>query len=387
MQQGHGANVPRETVSACSSACSAANARQPRDHRGALRTNRGGGAADRVLFRLECAGHAARPLRDAVAAHVPVPAPPARRGGAARDVAQMLIDEFFIDVEHSLRELGIGDLGVPKRMKKLARMFYGRTAVLCRCAGARRPRRARCGACPQCPARRRGVAAGGAAGRLCRWQPVACWPARHRDDIRAGTIGVSGRRKQRWKELSMRQADGHGEPGIVRGQCRPAAAQGHAGDDRGRRSAARKAGRDPWLLSVEAWRAELLVAPWKRNGVKVIGPGRGGHHAGNASSRSSRSRRDISEPVEALFLPEDSKLGRHGFEDGGEILLDAEGPDSPETFSGDTIDVGALAEEFFGLAIDPYPRKPGASLEVAKRRRRCSRERTSAKAASCCGKS
>ena len=37
-------------------------------------------------------------------------------------------------------------------------------------------------------------------------------------------------------------------------------------------------------------------------------------------------------------------------------MLDAEGPDSPETFTGDTIDVGALAEEFFGLAIDPYPR-------------------------------
>lgn len=50
------------------------------------------------------------------------------RGGAAAlaDVAQDLTDEFFKDVEHSLRELGIGDLSVPKRMKKLARMFYGR---------------------------------------------------------------------------------------------------------------------------------------------------------------------------------------------------------------------------------------------------------------------
>ena len=46
--------------------------------------------------------------------------------GDARDVAQNLTDIFFTDVEHSIRELGIGDLGVPKRMKKLARMFYGR---------------------------------------------------------------------------------------------------------------------------------------------------------------------------------------------------------------------------------------------------------------------
>ncbi|RUY66895.1 DUF177 domain-containing protein, partial [Mesorhizobium sp. M7A.F.Ca.CA.001.05.1.1] len=72
----------------------------------------------------------------------------------------------------------------------------------------------------------------------------------------------------------------------------------------------------------------------------------------------------IDEPVEALLLPEDSKLGRQGFDGGGEILLDAEGPDSPETFSGDTIDVGALAEQYFGLAIDPYPRKQGAALNA-----------------------
>jgi len=50
-------------------------------------------------------------------------------GERAAPVAQVLVDEFFLDVEHSLRELGIGDMGVPKRMKKLARMFYGRTGT------------------------------------------------------------------------------------------------------------------------------------------------------------------------------------------------------------------------------------------------------------------
>ncbi|QPC87378.1 ubiquinol-cytochrome C chaperone [Mesorhizobium sp. NBSH29] len=48
---------------------------------------------------------------------------------ASRELAQVLTDEFFSDVEQSLRELGIGDMGVPKRMKKLARMFYGRTGA------------------------------------------------------------------------------------------------------------------------------------------------------------------------------------------------------------------------------------------------------------------
>ncbi|MER9891932.1 DUF177 domain-containing protein [Mesorhizobium sp. M0119] len=118
------------------------------------------------------------------------------------------------------------------------------------------------------------------------------------------------------------------------------------------------------LLSVENYRAELLVEPWKRNGVKVSG------HVEADITQACIVTLDpveahIDEPVEALFLPEQSKLGRQGFDGGGEILLDAEGPDSPETFSGDAIDVGALAEQFFGLAIDPYPRKPGVSLEVA----------------------
>ncbi|RWM06251.1 MAG: DUF177 domain-containing protein [Mesorhizobium sp.] len=118
------------------------------------------------------------------------------------------------------------------------------------------------------------------------------------------------------------------------------------------------------LLSVERYRAELLVASWKRNGVKV---------SGRVEADITQScivtldpvAAHIDEPVEALFLPEQSKLGREGFEGGGEIVLDADGPDSPETFSGDTIDVGALAEQFFGLAIDPYPRKTGASLDTA----------------------
>jgi len=49
--------------------------------------------------------------------------------GPSWDLAQILIDDFFQDVDHSLRELGIGDLGIPKRMKKLAKMYYGRTAA------------------------------------------------------------------------------------------------------------------------------------------------------------------------------------------------------------------------------------------------------------------
>ncbi|HEV7308725.1 ubiquinol-cytochrome C chaperone family protein [Ensifer sp.] len=43
-----------------------------------------------------------------------------------QEIAQEIIDAFFEDVDHSIRELGVGDAGVPKKMKKLAGMYYGR---------------------------------------------------------------------------------------------------------------------------------------------------------------------------------------------------------------------------------------------------------------------
>lgn len=47
-------------------------------------------------------------------------------GTSGQEIAQEIVDTFFQDIDHSIRELGIGDVGVPKRMKKLAGMFYGR---------------------------------------------------------------------------------------------------------------------------------------------------------------------------------------------------------------------------------------------------------------------
>jgi cytochrome b pre-mRNA-processing protein 3 len=47
-------------------------------------------------------------------------------GRSGQEIAQEIVDAFFEDVDHSIRELGVGDVSVPKRMKKLASMFYGR---------------------------------------------------------------------------------------------------------------------------------------------------------------------------------------------------------------------------------------------------------------------
>ena len=74
------------------------------------------GVPDTVMGRFEM-----------VAAHMVLFLRRTGRGeGAVRAFAQEMVDTFFQDIDHSIREIGIGDTGVPKRMKKLARMFYGR---------------------------------------------------------------------------------------------------------------------------------------------------------------------------------------------------------------------------------------------------------------------
>lgn len=47
-------------------------------------------------------------------------------GVSGQELAQEVIDAFFQDIDHSIRELGVGDQGVPKRMKKLAGRYFGR---------------------------------------------------------------------------------------------------------------------------------------------------------------------------------------------------------------------------------------------------------------------
>ena len=45
---------------------------------------------------------------------------------AARAVGQLVFNRFFRDMDDALREIGIGDLSVPKKIKKMAQAFYGR---------------------------------------------------------------------------------------------------------------------------------------------------------------------------------------------------------------------------------------------------------------------
>lgn len=116
------------------------------------------------------------------------------------------------------------------------------------------------------------------------------------------------------------------------------------------------------LREVRKLVAKLDVTAWKKGGVKV---------SGSVSAQLVQSCIVTLEPVEetveekisAVYLPEGSRLSVPQRSAEGEILLDPSGDDAPELFSGDIVDVGVLAEEFFTLGINPYPRAEGASVQ------------------------
>lgn len=114
------------------------------------------------------------------------------------------------------------------------------------------------------------------------------------------------------------------------------------------------------LLSVDAFRAELLVRDWKKSGINVTGQVTASVTQQCVVTLEPMQAK-VDEAVDAVFVPEGSELARTPVED-GEMFLQADGPDAPEPFNGHSIDVGALAEEFFGLGLDPYPRKADAQL-------------------------
>lgn len=67
---------------------------------------------------------------DMLALHVHLVLRRLRSDGVARDdIGQELFDIFFRDMDQAMRESGVGDLGVGKKIRKMAQAYYGRAAA------------------------------------------------------------------------------------------------------------------------------------------------------------------------------------------------------------------------------------------------------------------
>ena len=110
------------------------------------------------------------------------------------------------------------------------------------------------------------------------------------------------------------------------------------------------------VLSVTSLKAELQIARWKKDGVRI---------KGQVEAVITQACVVTLEPVDAtidetidqIFVPEGSKLARIAAEEAAQAILDPDAPDLPDLFTGDVLDLGVIVAEFAALGIDPYPRK------------------------------
>ena len=116
------------------------------------------------------------------------------------------------------------------------------------------------------------------------------------------------------------------------------------------------------VLDVHSLKSEMQITRWKKDGIRIKGRVEAEvEQACVVTLDPVRSK--IEEAFEQVFVPEGSKLARVVQSETAEMVLDPEGPDAPETFTGDTIDAGEVVAEAVALAIDPYPRKEGVDFE------------------------
>lgn len=110
------------------------------------------------------------------------------------------------------------------------------------------------------------------------------------------------------------------------------------------------------LVALDAFVAELSVQ--RRSGTGWI------EVTGTVTAEVVQSCVVTTEPVRASVTAEIMELfDDSGSVDPAEIDLDPMA-DTPEPIVGDSLDIGEIAAQAFGLALDPYPRAPGIDLAV-----------------------
>lgn len=120
---------------------------------------------------------------------------------------------------------------------------------------------------------------------------------------------------------------------------------------------------DLGILEVRSMKADMLVKHWGKSGVEITG---------SVAADVVQACVVTLEPVEQRFV--EAIDIRFATQDEAEAIAkrlaaeaadeeDSSDDDVPDIFDGQTILVGAVAEEFFALGLDPYPRKAGIAFE------------------------
>ena len=113
------------------------------------------------------------------------------------------------------------------------------------------------------------------------------------------------------------------------------------------------------LVDLTQLKADFSVRPWL-DGLEI---------EGRVAARATRTcgvsldpfEVDIDEPLHLRMVPAGSPNAPRA--DSHEIIVDLDAEDPPDEVDGDAVDLSAYVAETLALALDPFPRKPGAAFE------------------------
>jgi hypothetical protein len=118
------------------------------------------------------------------------------------------------------------------------------------------------------------------------------------------------------------------------------------------------------LPAIMSFGAKLRARRWRGDGLDVEGELRARIRQTCVLTLEEFDS-EIVEPIEMRFAPprEAPRVSRRrGEEEPVAVEHDALGEDPPDPLIGGVVDLGAVSSEFLTLALDPYPRKPGAEF-------------------------
>jgi hypothetical protein len=113
------------------------------------------------------------------------------------------------------------------------------------------------------------------------------------------------------------------------------------------------------LTAVDSLSVKLHAVKF-RGGMRVTGQLEAGITQPSVVSLEPVTQQ-IAEPIDRIFLPGAEKPFAEAAN--AEIFVDLHGDDVPDHFAGPEADLSDLIVETLALAVDPYPRAPGESLD------------------------
>lgn len=118
------------------------------------------------------------------------------------------------------------------------------------------------------------------------------------------------------------------------------------------------------ILDLSRFEATVTISPWNRVGFKVEG-----RLVADAVQACVVTLEPVPEQIEhpfsLSFLPPETQAAEPRTVAEAEVIVDIDAEDPPDPLTGPLLDLGVIATEQLALALDPYPRAPGATLPAA----------------------